>query len=350
MAPGPPWKSVSPVKTQPRAGAWKRTRPALCPGVCSTRSAVPATAIGLRRRRGRRRAGCPGGPAPTARRSSGCSRIGAPVARPSAGATRTWSSWAWVHSDRRPPGGRRRPRRTAATSCGASITTHSPSSPTTQTLLSTSKVCAVEGERAAGDGVVDAGGHEKTTTERSTSPWCIFSNAASTSSERDLLGDERVEVEPALLVELDQHREVAAGQAVAVPAGLQRAAAAEDVDQRQVDLHVRGGHADQHHRAGQVAGVERLLPGLRAADRVDHHVGAEAAGERRGSPRPGRPRTALTVCVAPNSARPVELAVVDVDRDDRGRAGQARRRRSRRRRRRRSRSRRRCRRGRPCRC
>ena len=96
--------------------------------------------------------------------------------------------------------------------------------------------------------------------------------------EADLLGDERVEVEPALPVEVDQHREVAAGQAVAVPAGLERAAAAEDVDQRDVgDLHVRGRYADQDDRAGQVAGVERLLPGLGTADGVDHDVGAVGA-------------------------------------------------------------------------
>ena len=155
---------------------------------------------------------------------------------------------------------------------------------------------AVEGEGPAGDGVVDppgrAGrGSHRITTERSTSPWCIFSKAASTSSEADLLGHEGVEVEPALLVEVDQHREVAGGQAVAVPARLQRAAATEDVDQRDVgDPHVRGGYADQHHRAGQVAGVERLLPGLGAADGVDHDVGAVAVGERLDRPRPGRSR------------------------------------------------------------
>src|SRR5690606_28145425 len=39
----------------------------------------------------------------------------------------------------------------------------------------------VEGEGAGDDRVVDAGGRHSTTTERSTSPWCIFSNAASTS-------------------------------------------------------------------------------------------------------------------------------------------------------------------------
>ncbi len=27
MAPGPPWKRVSPVKTHPSAGAWKQTAP-----------------------------------------------------------------------------------------------------------------------------------------------------------------------------------------------------------------------------------------------------------------------------------------------------------------------------------
>jgi hypothetical protein len=41
------------------------------------------------------------------------------------------------------------------------------------------------------------------------------------AAERDLLGHERVEVEPALQVEVDQHREVPRRQAVAVPAGLQ---------------------------------------------------------------------------------------------------------------------------------
>ena len=40
-----------------------------------------------------------------------------------------------------------------------------------------------------------------------------------------------VEVEAALQVQLGEHREVAGGQAVAVPAGLERAAAAEDLDQ-----------------------------------------------------------------------------------------------------------------------
>ena len=57
-----------------------------------------------------------------------------------------------------------------------------------------------------------------TTTERSTSPRCIFAKASSTSSSAIVSADEAVEVEPALQVEVDQHGEVAGRQAVAVPA------------------------------------------------------------------------------------------------------------------------------------
>ena len=60
------------------------------------------------------------------------------------------------------------------------------------------------------------------------------------------------------------------------------------------------GHADEHHGAGEVAGVEGLLVGLRTADRLDDDVGAEAAGERADRLDRGPPRAALTVCVAPS--------------------------------------------------
>ena len=44
------------------------------------------------------------------------------------------------------------------------------------------EILAVEAEDPARDDAVDAGTHvENTTTLRSTSPWCIFSKAASTS-------------------------------------------------------------------------------------------------------------------------------------------------------------------------
>ena len=175
---------------------------------------------------------------------------------------------------RRRPGCRRRV-------CGASITTHSLVVADHPDVVVDVEGLAVERERAAGDGVVDPQrrSHQRITTERSTSPSVHLVERRLDVADADLLGDERVEVEPALLVEVDEHREVAVGQAVAVPAGLERAAATEDVDQREVgDLHVRRRYADQDDGAGQVAGVERLLPGLRAADRLDHDVGAVAAG------------------------------------------------------------------------
>ncbi len=256
--------------------------------------------------------------------SSGCRKIGATTASRSAGATRQWSSWAWVSRialTLRPPttveDGVDRVR---------GVDHHAlvvvPDHPD---VVVDVEGLAVEAERPADDGVVDprvVARHQRMTTERSTSPSCIRSNAASTSSERDLLGDERVEVEPALLVEVDEHREVAGGQAVAVPAGLQRATAAEDVDERDVGhLHVGGRYADEHDRPGQVAGVERLLPGVRAADRLDDDVRAEPAGELldRGD-RVGRRRVDGVGRAHPLGG--VELLGVDVDGDDRRRTGQ----------------------------
>ena len=42
-------------------------------------------------------------------------------------------------------------------------------------------LAAVESEGAGRDDSLDASGHQRTTTERRTPPWCIFSKAASTS-------------------------------------------------------------------------------------------------------------------------------------------------------------------------
>ncbi len=51
------------------------------------------------------------------------------------------------------------------------------------------------------------------------------------------------------------------------------------IQQRQFQGHLGAGHTHQDDGAGQVAGVERLLVRLRTSDGVDHHVGAEAAGQ-----------------------------------------------------------------------
>ena len=127
------------------------------------------------------------------------------------------------------------------------------SSPTIQTLLSTSQV--PPSRLNVPDVAVDARptrlravtGRHNTTTERSTSPRCIFAKASSMSPSPIGLGDERVEVEPALPVEVDEHREVARS------AGSRRTRLdfsepprPKTSMQRQVELHVRGRHADQH--------------------------------------------------------------------------------------------------------
>ena len=80
----------------------------------------------------------------------------------------------------------------------------------------------------------------------------------------DALADEVLQWQAPLLVEVHERREVALGQAVAVPRRLQRAAVREQVDERHLKRHVRSGHADQHHRAGEISRIEGLLPGLRA--------------------------------------------------------------------------------------
>ena len=60
-----------------------------------------------------------------------------------------------------------------------------------------------------------------TTTDRKTSPRCIFSKAASMSVMRDLLRDERVQRQPALQEQLAEHRKVPLRQAISVPGRLQ---------------------------------------------------------------------------------------------------------------------------------
>ena len=97
--------------------------------------------------------------------------------------------------------------------------------------------------------------------------------------EADALGDEALQGQPALAVEADQCGEVAFGQAVAVPGRFQRSAAGEEVHQRHLQPHVRGRNTHQHNGSREIAGVERLLPGLRAADGVDHHIDPEPVGQ-----------------------------------------------------------------------
>src|SRR5688500_11256049 len=236
-------------------------------------------------------------------RSAGWNQIGASTASRKATAAVMWSLCPWVRTmpaTLRPP----MAATIGAASCGASMTRTSSSSPTSQTLLSTSKSCPSRLKTP----LTTAWSMRALTRpprRRSSEPRAALLYSPVSSRARSLvqhhdraqhlalaqvveglfdvvqadgLGDELVEREAALQVEVDQHGEVAAGQAVAVPGGLDRAAPAEDLDGRQLDGHGRRRDADHDHPAGQVAGVEGLLEHLRMADRVDRHVDAEPAG------------------------------------------------------------------------
>ena len=90
------------------------------------------------------------------------------------------------------------------------MTTHSASSPTTQTLLSTSKVSPSRLNVPLVTRVVDARRPSEDHHRAQHVAAVHLLERRLDVADADLLGDERVEVEPALLVEVDQHREVAA--------------------------------------------------------------------------------------------------------------------------------------------
>src|SRR5699024_6601567 len=144
--------------------------------------------------------------------------------------------------------------------------------------------------------------------------------------DADAFGYELVQGQPALFIEVDEHREIALGQAVAVPGGLEPAAATEHIGPRNGELHLRGGHAHQHDGAGEVTTVEGLPPGLRAADGVDDHIGSESAGALLDRAHDLVLAHALRVDDISGSEvlRPIELLLVDVQGDDRPGTGQSR--------------------------
>ena len=179
------------------------------------------------------------------------------------------------------------------------------------------EVLAVDREDPAGDHMVEAIRHSET-TERRTSPRSILWNASSTASSAIVSRDELVERQAALQVQVDEHREVAARQAVAVPARPQLAAASEEVDHRQLHLHRGVGHPHLHQGAREITGVERLLEHFGVSDRFDAHVGAVAVGQSLNR----LDRVLLAGIDGVRRAelpRPLELAGVEVDRDHLGR-------------------------------
>src|SRR5439155_8972535 len=82
-------------------------------------------------------------------------------------------------------------------------------------------------------------------------------------------------------------------------------------------------HADLDEGPGQVAGQEGLVPGVGPAHGLDHHVGAEAAGELPDG-LDGIDDRSVDGVGGTESLGPLQLAGVDVDADDPAGAGQAR--------------------------
>ena len=157
-----------------------------------------------------------------------------------------------AHDREHPPPVDRRREDPLDSSAGRRSPTQVSSSPTSQTLLSTSKVWPSRLNVPLVTRVVDVKTGPGALTRRGRR--CAARRRAHLLERRLDVGDpdrlrhEGVEVEPSLLVERDEHREVARGQAVAVPAGLQRAAATEDVDQRDVRDRPASGVGTLHWR------------------------------------------------------------------------------------------------------
>ncbi len=182
VAPGPPWKSVSPVKTQPRSSTTKQQAPGAWPGVWTVRIAgagdleLPAVGqvevpevVGVGELPQRLVVGVQ-----EDRRDDGLAQRGRDAAVVVVGV----GEQDRLHRAARDDGEDVLDRVRGVDDHALVVVADDPD------VVVDVEGLAVEAEGAAGDGVVDAqvAGHQSTiTTERRTSPWCIFSNAASMS-------------------------------------------------------------------------------------------------------------------------------------------------------------------------
>ncbi len=145
-------------------------------------------------------------------------------------------------------------------------------------------------------------------------------NASSTWPRPIVSLTNRFEVDPARQVVVDENREVPGGEAVAVPAGLERPASAEELDHGQLEGHRRVRHAHQHQPTGQVAAVERLHQRLGPPDGLDGDVHAQIVGQR--LDRLDRILLRRVDRVGGSElAGPLQFSGVDVDGDDLAGAG-----------------------------
>ena len=191
-----------------------------------------------------------------------------------------------------------------------------------QTLLSTSRGPPSSENVAGRRRRASTRGRHRTTTERSTSPWCIFSKACSTSSSAMRSVTNLSSVSRPCRCEVDQHREVAARQAVAVPGRLQRPAAAEE----------RAGSGSSSFMSGAGTPTSTDGPARSRASKACLHVsGLPTASMTTSAPNPSvssRMRLDRVVVLGVDAVGgaealgPLELPVVDVDGDDRRGAGQ----------------------------
>ena len=97
--------------------------------------------------------------------------------------------------------------------------------------------------------------------------------------QADGAGDHLVELELALAIPIGEQREVARGEAVAIPGDAEMAAQIKELLQGQIEGRARAGYADEDAGAGQVARPERLLQCLHLAHRFKGEVSAIAAGD-----------------------------------------------------------------------
>ena len=186
MAPGPAVEQgvAGEQRRRPRAGTGRPTR-ASGPACGSTRNLGAGRPRCAARRRGAS-TGCRRGgwPSTACRRRDAAAPVRAACVA-SSGATVTWSSWPWVTHDRHDTC---RPRDRLDDRAGVVrgvddddlvVVADHPD------VVVDVPGAAVEAERARGDdawSIAQARPAHSTTTERSTSPSCILSNASSTSS------------------------------------------------------------------------------------------------------------------------------------------------------------------------
>ena len=283
VAPGPPWNRVSPVKTAPSVGRVEAdARRASGPGVCSTGDVGAARRRSRRRRPGRRRVAVGVDSAPRASGRPGAAAIGASVAVGDLD-RRVDVVVVPVRAARwRRPRGSPTALDDRVGVVGGVDDEHLVVVADEPDVVVDVPGAAVEAERARGDDLLDPQPPSEA-RPRSAGPRRGASSRTPPRRRRAPIVSETKRVEVAA-GPAGRGRSASGSRGWAGSRRTRRTSARRRGRRRRsaaARASCRGRHADQDDGAGQVAGVERLLVRLRAADRVDDDVGAEAAGELR---------------------------------------------------------------------